>query len=329
MTDFRPFRDFPRALVAILAMPVLALAGSFEQAIPLRAGWNAIALEVQPDAANPANVFGENPAIDQVVGYVPAGFSVSFLREPGEALRTRAEWPRWYREGPKTILNQLGPVQPRLPYFVHATEATTFRVSGRPVPRPWPLSGGEFIFVSLPVNDQGVVTLSDYFAASNQPLPQVFRLRNNNWEALLPSTALQRGEVYCLRFAHAPEGFFGPLVWSNLPATSALTLNPGQPRVTLDYHAFDPEAMAVAELSVVSGDLPLAYRDGFLDESFESLVQTAALAPIPPGAGGRLTLRASGFGSAVLRLADAAGITAFYLAVENPEPLEENGNDAS
>lgn len=294
-----------------------------EQAVELETGWNAVSFEVDPEVSDPELVFGPVGEILEVVAYVPDSIGSSFLTDPGEELRNRASWPRWRRAGGGVeLLNNLGDLQPRLPYFIRASAPATLTVAGPPAPKTWPLQRSGFGFVSFPVSDRESVTLEDYFRSAAVQPEGVFRLEGSQWEPVGNSQLLERNRVYCVRFSRAPPDFFGPVDFRNLPATRPVALSSRSGSVALDYRAFAPDAALALQIEKVSGDLQLEVRDGFLSEEEIPLNGSLSLTGLAPGEAGRLFLRALNYGSAIVRLADGEGTTAFYAVIENPEPEE-------
>lgn len=307
-------------VIFMLGMQVLPAPAQHSQEVALHQGWNAVAFEVVPSVADPSGLFGPVEEITEVVGHIPAAVTASFLQNPGETLNRSKAWPRWRRDGTAAVLNDLGQVQPRLPYFIHASAGTTFAVQGVPAPLTWPPEREAFNFVSLPVNDQQPVTYGEYFQFSPIKPVAAFRLRENNWEALHPNTILRRNEVYCLRFDEVPSNYSGPIQFSNLPAARALPLNSQSGAASVDYAGFSPEVQVGLIMDLVGGDLQLNYRDGFLAEEEVPLTGTAMLQPLGVNEAGRLYLNADNHGQAVVRFRDSLGLTAFFMQISHPPP---------
>ncbi|MFP4492350.1 MAG: hypothetical protein ACLFRP_00480 [Puniceicoccaceae bacterium] len=218
------------------------------------------------------------------------------------------------------LLNNLGELQPRIPYFIRASEPATFTVSGPPAPKTWPLGRSGFSFVSFPVSRRADVSLEDYFASAPSQPERVFRLKENRWETVGNSQFLERNTVYCVRFTDAPPDYLGPVDLRNLPAASPLALSSRSGSVDLDYRAFSPEAGLSLKVEKVSGDLRLEVRDGFLSEEEIPLTDSMNLTSLGPGEAGRLSFRGLNYGDAIVRLADTGETTAFYVLIEHPQP---------
>jgi hypothetical protein len=77
--------------------PALGNAGTERtQIIQLKAGWNAVFLEVQPAVSRPADVFGKLP-VETVACFAPARLDAQYLRNPGDAPWRQEGWADFYR----------------------------------------------------------------------------------------------------------------------------------------------------------------------------------------------------------------------------------------
>lgn len=306
----------------LLANSQILFSQDLMQSIDLETGWNAVAFEVYPQDTNPEILFGDNESIREVVAFIPSSISSSFLRDPGEELRNNSSWARWRREGSGAeLLNNIGSIQPRLAYFIRASEPTTIVVQGTPAPLTWPINRSGFSFVSFPVSDRSEVTLEQYFASASRQPERVFRLQGDQWVPVGNSQAIMRNEIYCVRFSRTPPDFFGPIDFRNLPANEPLAVNTRSQSVSLDYRAKSPESSIGLSVEKISGELDLEIRDGFLAQESTLLSGAAQLNELGPGEAGRLFFQARNFGSALIRLADTNEITAFYTLLEHPAPL--------
>ena len=125
-----------RALFVFIVVSVLgAPAGAqwMSQEFHLKAGWNAVFLEVTPHPAECDLQFQGLP-IRSVWTHDPRFSAVEFIQDPGELTPDLPEW-QFYAPpaSPYSFATNLFILQAGTAYLIDATEAATWNVVGQPV----------------------------------------------------------------------------------------------------------------------------------------------------------------------------------------------------
>jgi hypothetical protein len=106
------------------------------QEVSLQAGWNAVYLEVSPEASDPATLFADTP-IDVVASYVPSTRGAQFVENPAANLSSAFGWSVWYApQRGESFLTSLYAIYGGKPYLVHATSNVNWSVEGQIVTEP-------------------------------------------------------------------------------------------------------------------------------------------------------------------------------------------------
>jgi hypothetical protein len=181
----------------VLGMAVVpAAAGSGHrriQEIPLKAGWNAVFLEVEPADPAPAKVFAGLP-VDKVATLFQSPVTNQFVTDPGVELFKGQGWGVWYAPGtPEAFLKSLDAINGNRAYLVHAKSACQWRASGDALLPATEWRADAFHFVGFPVSATGGPTFGQFFAGSKAHKDQaIYRLADGGWP-LEESTATVRG----------------------------------------------------------------------------------------------------------------------------------------
>jgi len=305
-------------VLSIAAPPPASGAGLAQQRVSLSPGWNAVYLEVGPEPADPASVFGDLK-VASVWTWIPLGEAVQFVRNPGDAAPGVEGWHVWFppSSGKKAALTNLFTILPNRPYLVEFAGAgpAELLVEGSPaLARPkW--VANSFNFTGFPVDPDAPPTFDALFAGSpahrGQPL---YRLgADGTWQLLAdaPSARVRPGEAFWV-FCEGPSEWSGPL---------RVRLDYGE---TLDFGASIPERRLTLEnqsgsarsVTISSGTgVPLAQRmlqpTGL--QAWPALAPQTSLALAPAGKDQlRLAVRRAEIGtegaSSILEIRDGAGL---------------------
>ena len=88
-------RLWPVMLIIALTVPGLLHAGQeITQTLDLKAGWNAVYLEIGPAEADPDVIFAGTP-VTQALTYYPKNSPVQFIQDPAETPWEKSGWSRW------------------------------------------------------------------------------------------------------------------------------------------------------------------------------------------------------------------------------------------
>lgn len=130
----------PRLLMLVMGLVVsLARPASAQwltQEVPLRAGWNAVYLHVQPYPSSCDTQFAGTPVLE-VHRYNQRVRVAQFDTDPSKPFRRPAEWLTWRPDdGTNRFVRTLDALVGDMSYLVHAASPVTLQVRGRPmIPR--------------------------------------------------------------------------------------------------------------------------------------------------------------------------------------------------
>lgn len=255
---------FHRAAVRCLAMLLLAAClGSSalanpvrQQTVQLRAGWNAVFLEVHPEAADPATVFAGLP-VDIAAAFTGPLSSAQFMTDPGANLFRLAGWSVWYAGSrPDAFLKTLHAISGQQGYLLHAKQDFTWNVTGTVAPPAVRWQPDAFNFVGFSVDALAAPTFSRFFggsAAHNHN--RIYRLDNGGWrQAANPAVEVMRsGEAFWI-FCTGASTYQGPLQVETT-SRNGVALGTATDSVILRNTTTHPVAATVAH--VVNGPNPV------------------------------------------------------------------------
>lgn len=111
------------------------------QSISMRAGWNAVFLEVQPEASKPAEVFAGLP-VESVACFVPGRLEAQYLRNPGDAPWRDEGWAVWHAPSrAEAFLSNLYDIQAGRALLILANADFDWTITGEAPSSPlqaWP-----------------------------------------------------------------------------------------------------------------------------------------------------------------------------------------------
>lgn len=229
------------------------------QTIVLQKGWNAVFLEVYPDASAPSLVFASTP-IDIVAAYYARTSPAQFVTNPSADLFQQAGWAVWYSESrPDAFLKTLHAIYGQQPYLIHAKEDYTWDVAGSVIPPEVRWQPDSFNLVGFSVNHQAPPTFARFFAGSKSHRHnRIYRLVNGSWQRVSDPTAeaMRSGEafwIYCL----GGSKYQGPL---SVETTTyrGLMLWSGADSVTLRNQTDHPVTPVLEHVTSGPDTLPLS-----------------------------------------------------------------------
>lgn len=201
------------ALSCCGASPALHAGVTRTQSIPIRAGWNAVFLEVQPVTAKPSEVFAQLP-VETVSCFVPGRLSAQFLRDPGDAPWRDEGWAVWHAPSrPDAFLSTLHEIQAQRALLVFATSDFTWTVTGEVQPRAIEWHPNTCTFTGLPVDPAAPPTFAQFFEGSEAHARlRIFRLESGAWKIVRDpaTTKIQSDEAYWIETDGAST-YQGPL----------------------------------------------------------------------------------------------------------------------
>ncbi len=250
-------------LVIACAIPIRAQDGfpghQRIQEIALRAGWNAVFLEVEPLDVAPAKVFSGLP-VDKVATLFKSPTTNQFVTNPGVDLFKGRGWGVWYAPGlPEAFLKSLDAIHGNRAYLVHAKSACQWHARGRVVLTAPEWRPDAFNFVGFPVRAFGGPTFQQFFAGSPAHKGQlIYRLADGRWKQVLqPSTEVMRsGEAFWI-FCKGSSDFHGPLR-VELASRQGLLLSTGASEVILRNACPHPLEPTLHHVPGAAAPLPLS-----------------------------------------------------------------------
>lgn len=235
-------------------------AGPFRtQTIQLKAGWNAVFLEVDPLDSAPAQVFSGLP-VDKVATLFDSPSSSQFVTDPGVDLFKGRGWGVWYAPGlPEAFLKSLDAINGNRAYLVHAKSACQWRAKGQVRVSAPGWQPDAYNFIGFPVRSLAGPTFQQFFAGSEAHADQaIYRLVDGRWKKVLQpsSEAMRSGEAFWI-FCDGGSDYQGPLSVET-ESGSGLVLGASGSRLVLRNVSPHPLAPTIAHLSGGGPAVPLS-----------------------------------------------------------------------
>jgi hypothetical protein len=183
------------------------------QEIPMKAGWNAVFLEVEPVENSPGKVFAGLP-VDKVATRFDGPTTNQFVTDPGVDLFKSRGWGVWYAPDlPEAFLKSLDAVYGNRPYLVHAKSDFIWKPVGLVRMREVRWQPDSLNFTGFSVSATGGPTFGEFFAGSPSHIGQaIYRLVNGRWKKVLQpaSETMRSGEAFWI-FCKGGSEYQGPL----------------------------------------------------------------------------------------------------------------------
>ena len=306
--------------IACLHAPAAAAASTRTQTIALKAGWNAIFLEVQPADSAPEAVFAGVP-VQTVAWFRKGGLDAQYIRDPGDAPWRAEGWSVWYAPGqPDAVLTDLHDLRAGYGYLVRASAAATLAVTGTAKVTRLEWQPNNCTFTGLPVDANAGPTVAAFFAGSPAHARlRIFRMENGLWKLVRDpaNTRTRAGEAYWIQTDGSSQ-YQGPMRL-NLPSSGDMGFGATGDSFPLEIACTGGTALTAVTLATVGGadalPLLLAVQDpGALTYRRDPLPATLAVGAIAPGAVATLriepnrTTMTTTTASTLLKLSDPSGV---------------------
>ena len=255
-------------LVALLLSwaPVAVVhAQSVTQSFNLRAGWNAIWLEVEPANSEVNAVLAGTPLVS-LWTYAERLTSVDFIADVNEPVWNRS---RWLVHVPTNRLesfqNTLFAMPGKRAYLLQVSNAFTLEITGRPVWRQRAWAPNAYTLRGLPVDPGNPPDFNTFFHPSSAHFDQaagrlqkIYRLnRLGQWSLVSSSERITYGEAYWV-FTKGGSDYVAPLN-VKLDVGDALDFGASVSSVTLEFD--NPNASSlVFSLGEAGSPGPLLYQ---------------------------------------------------------------------
>jgi hypothetical protein len=197
------------------------------QTFDLRAGWNAIYLEIDPQETDPTALFVDHP-VDMVATHAAPRRGAQFARNPAADLRKAYGWAVWYSPvRPDAFLTTLYSIQGGRAYLVHAVTNATMTLSGTTAPESVTWTPDAYNLVGFAVQDPGGPTFAQFFQGSPAHRDsKIYRMTDGVWRLIVDpgATAMRRGEAFWI-YCRGRSDYPGPLQ-VQAPTHDGLVLSP-------------------------------------------------------------------------------------------------------
>ena len=246
-------------LAFVLGVSAADPAATRTQTVDLKAGWNAVFLEVEPANPEPAAVFAGTP-VDMAASFFARAGSAQYITDPAANLYKRAGWGVWYApERPDAFLSTLHAVHGQRGYLVHALADLVWPVQGQVVRLPYRWEPNAFNLTGFPVARQGAPTFAQYFQGSKAHRHnRIYRLEGGSWRRVLdPSAeAMRSGEAFWI-FCDGASTYQGPLRVQT-PIERALFLGRAVGDVVLRNESTHPLTPTMEHVAAEGDPVPLS-----------------------------------------------------------------------
>jgi hypothetical protein len=246
------------------------------QSIQLRAGWNAVFLEVQPAQDDCDAAFAGLP-VESVWAWNRRVSTVQFIQDPGTLVLGQPDWLTYVPPGdPAYGARDLHALEGGRAYLIKLRSGAStvmWDVVGSPVHRAIEWLPDSLSFVGFPLGPTGQPTFQSFFSGSPAHAGQrMYRLSAaGQWEAIAnPATAVLRwGEAYWV-YCRGASSFAGPvrlgmgqregLLYGRLLTEQTLRIrnDASSPR-TFSVQVVTSMAPPDGSYPVLAGPVPLSY----------------------------------------------------------------------
>lgn len=194
-------------------------AQTLTQSLSLRPGWNAVYLEVTPDANAVETVFQSLTnagVLESVWRRRTETSSVQFVQFPAQLLPDAEDWLTWFpAAGNRAVLRSLHVVHGGHGLLIKLTSSAspqTLTITGRPVIQPHVWQKGQYSLTGFCVNPATPPTFASFFTGSTAHATSGVRKMDattGQWVAIAANETITRGQAYMV-FSSDFSTFQGP-----------------------------------------------------------------------------------------------------------------------
>jgi hypothetical protein len=209
------------AMLGLFGGALSAQAQWVTQTLPLKAGWNAVYLYVQPEPRALDTVFTNLP-VDKVYKWQRPEAAIQFDVDPGHPFPRPGDWQTWYPPGgDQQYLSNLGDLLANQAYYIHVTNSAgcTLNLKGTPVLNPYSWPGNAYSLYGLPVPSSSAPTFTGFFSASSDiatpygAASRIYTVSTGGYEYAVfqPNIqAIARGQAYWI-LCNQVSSYAGPM----------------------------------------------------------------------------------------------------------------------
>lgn len=208
--------SFAQTRLVILALLLSFSVGSAAERthrLSLKAGWNAVSLEVDPSDPEPSAVF-DGTKVDVVARYFTPRTVVRFISDPAEQAWNEPGWGVWYApDRAEAFLTTLHAIHGGSAYLIHARQDCILDIAGAVNFRRLQWTVDSFNLTGFPVEAGSNLTFGKFFAgASGRIGTRIYRLVGGSWQKIIDpaTTVIKPGEAYWV-YCEGATAYQGPL----------------------------------------------------------------------------------------------------------------------
>ncbi|MCP5558801.1 MAG: hypothetical protein H7A55_13725 [Verrucomicrobiaceae bacterium] len=183
------------------------------QRVELKAGWNAVSIDVDPLDSAPGTVF-DSTKVDIVARYFTPRTPVRFIADPEEQAWNAPGWGVWYAaDRAEAFLTSLHAIHGGSAYLVHARQDCALNVAGAVNFRRLQWTTDSFNLTGFPVEAGATITFAKFFAGSSGRIgSRIYRLVEGSWQKITdPATTVIRPGEACWVYCEGSTTYQGPL----------------------------------------------------------------------------------------------------------------------
>lgn len=229
------------------------------QTVALRAGWNAVFLEVEPADPDPVVVFSGLP-VDVVAAFLAPATEAQFVSRPDAGILRKTGWSVWYgATRPDAFLSTLHAVHGQQAYLIHATRDHRWEAVGGVMMTEVRWRANAYQLVGFSLSRTSPPTFAQFFSGSAAHRhDRIYRLEGGVWERVTDPTAqaMRSGEAFWI-YTDGSSRYQGPLS-VEAGTRQGLVLGERAGALVLRNASGNPLRPTVEDVRVGGGTLPLS-----------------------------------------------------------------------
>jgi hypothetical protein len=304
------------------------------QTISLRAGWNAVFLEVEPQVKHPKELFAQSP-VEVVAAFFPSRAPVYFPVNPADHPWQEENWNVWYAPArDDAFLSNLHAVPGSQSYLIYSKSDFVLKVVGRPVYKPIRWQPDSLNLVGFNLDPQSPPTFQKFFVGSKaHEGRRVFRLEGGRWVLLRdPATTPMRAGEACWVECNGSSDYQGPIS-IKLPMSNAIEFGTQVNELAVEIVNGAPGAASISvELITGANNLPLSLVSKdlkTLQVSYPALERAITIPNLPSGQSETLRfaprreVMVASTQSTLLKVSNGAGVQV-WIPINASRPVVSN-----
>ncbi|MEO5330890.1 MAG: hypothetical protein H7839_02630 [Magnetococcus sp. YQC-5] len=267
----------------IVLLPDMTWAASTRtQTIELKAGWNAVFLEVEPLTPKPDTVFADMPVL-QALTYYPKNSSVEFIVDPKEISWNKAGWHGWVpKDKSEAVLNNLYSLQAGQAYLLRCATDYTWKLTGEVKFKQKKWQPNAYNLTGFYVDPASPPTFERYFKGTRSAEQiRIFALKNDNWAETSLKELIHANQAYWVWYQGEAD-YPGPLGIKLQAGGDELTFLSSikQAQITVTNRSSEPFGWRMEQASESAIPLFVEKTDKEMKTRFENLTQLVSETPL-------------------------------------------------